>query len=55
MNLSDGIDMSPHQVLWNAVSGICVVGDAAFDHRALIGARECEPQFPVVRSPGFSD
>ena len=28
--------MSPHQVLWDPISGSCVVGGAAFDHRGLI-------------------
>jgi hypothetical protein len=37
--------MSPHQVLWDAISGSCVVGDAAFDHRALIALANASCSF----------
>src|SRR5580658_2318882 len=37
--------VSPHQVLWHAISGNCVVGDAASDHRTLIALANASRSF----------
>jgi hypothetical protein len=37
--------MSPYQVLWDVISGSSVVGDAAFDHRALIALANASCSF----------
>src|ERR1700689_2878751 len=37
--------VSPHQVLWHAISGNCVVGDAAFDNRVLIALANASCSF----------